>query len=122
MLWRGRQGSGNVEDRRGIGGPVAVGGGIIGVIALIYNLLTGGDVDPSQLPVPVGGGSSRQKSAEEKARQDTLAEFSKVLLKETEDVWQQILPQQGGRNYEDPTLVLFSEAVRSACGNSSSAT
>ena len=123
MLWRGRQGSGNVEDRRGIGGPVAIGGGIIGVIALLFNLLTGGNVDPSQLPIPGGGGtSSRQLSPQEKARQDTLAQFSKVVLRETELVWQDVLPQQAGRNYQDPTLVLFSDAVQSACGNASSAT
>jgi uncharacterized protein len=121
MLWRGREGSGNVEDRRGIGGPVAVGGGIIGVIALLFNLLTGGDVDPSQLPGVNGGGTSRQLSPAEQARQDTLAEFSKVVLRETEVVWQQILPQQAGQNYQDPTLVLFSGAVQSACGNASSA-
>jgi predicted metalloprotease len=52
MRWMGRQGSGNVEDRRGIGGPVAVGGGIIGVIALLVNFLLGGNVDPSQIGLP----------------------------------------------------------------------
>jgi predicted metalloprotease len=104
-----------------MGGPIAVGGGIIGVIALLFNLLTGGDVDPSQLPIP-GGGSSRQMSAEEKARQDTLAEFSKVVLRETELVWQDILPKQTNQQYQDPTLVLFSDAVQSACGNASAAT
>lgn len=123
MRWQGRQGSGNVEDRRGIGGPIAVGGGIIGVIALIFNLLTGGDVDPSQLPIPGSGtGSSRQMSAEEKARQDTLAEFSKVVLRETELVWQDQLSKQVGQQYQDPTLVLFTDAVQSACGNASAAT
>ena len=35
MLWQGRRGSSNVDDRRGIGGPVAIGGGIIGVITTI---------------------------------------------------------------------------------------
>ena len=49
MLWQGRRQSSNVEDRRGIGaGGLAVGGGVIGVIALIINLLMGGD--PSQIP------------------------------------------------------------------------
>src|SRR5687768_1651179 len=122
MRWQGRQGSGNVEDRRGIGGPIAVGGGIIGVIALLFNLLTGGEVDTSQLPLPGGGGTSRQMSAEEKARQDTLAEFSKVVLRETELVWQDQLSRQAGQQYQDPTLVLFTDAVQSACGNASAAT
>ncbi|RYF83298.1 MAG: metalloprotease [Chitinophagaceae bacterium] len=122
MLWRGREGSGNVEDRRGLGGGgIAVGGGLIGIVVLLFNLLSGGNVDPSQLQVP-GGGSSRQVTAEEQARQDTLAQFSKVVLRETELVWQQQLPKQTNVQYEDPTLVLFTDAVQSACGNASSAT
>jgi uncharacterized protein len=122
MLWRGREGSGNVEDRRGIGGGgLAIGGGLIGAIVLIFNLLSGGNIDPSQIP-GVGGGNSRQLTAEEKARQDELAEFSKVVLRETELVWDQYLPQQTGTAYRQPTLVLFTDAVQSACGNASSAT
>ena len=124
MLWKGRQGSGNVEDRRGLGGGgLAVGGGLIGAIVLIFNLLSGGNVDPSQIPgVGSGGGGGRQLTAQEKARQDELAEFSRVVLRETEVVWQQYLPEQTGKAYQEPTLVLFTDAVQSACGNASSAT
>lgn len=119
MRWRGRPESRNVEDRRGRGGPIAVGGGIVGVIVvLLFNFLSGGEIDTSQLQVPGGG---RELSAEERAEQDTLAKFSKVVLRETELVWQEILPQQTNTNYQDPTLVLFSGAVQSACGNASSA-
>ena len=57
MLWQGRRESGNVEDRRGIGGPVAVGGGIIGVIVLVLNFLLGGNGDTSQIPLPGAGGA-----------------------------------------------------------------
>ena len=51
MQWRGRRGSSNVDDRRGIsGGGIAAGGGIAGVIIyLIYTFLSGGNVDPSQM-------------------------------------------------------------------------
>lgn len=123
MRWQGGQESGNVEDRRGIGGGgIAVGGGIIGVIVLLFNLLSGGSVDPSQVQLPGGGGGGRSLSAEEQAQQDQLAKFSKVTLKYTEDVWNQVLPQQTNRQYEEPTLVLFTDAVQSACGNASSAT
>ncbi|NTS42489.1 neutral zinc metallopeptidase [Flavisolibacter sp. BT320] len=120
MLWRGREGSGNVEDRRGIGGGgIAVGGGLIGVIVLLFNLFTGGDIDPSQLPI--GGGQSRQMSAEEKAAQDELAQFSSVVLRDAEVIWNRILPEQAGVQYQEPRLVLFTDAVQSACGNASSA-
>jgi uncharacterized protein len=118
----GREGSGNVEDRRGIGGGgIAVGGGIIGVIVLLFNLFTGGNVDPSQLPIG-NGQQSRQLSPEQKAEQDKLAQFSSVVLRETETVWQKVLPEQANINYQDPKLVLFTDAVQSACGNASSAT
>ena len=120
MLWQGRQGSSNVEDRRGIsGGGLAVGGGIIGVIVLLINFFLGGG-DPSTLPQTIPGGEGRQLSAEEKAADDERAQFVSVVLKETEDVWNNLF-QNMGKNYEEPTLVLFRDAVQSACGGASSA-
>src|SRR5215213_4060842 len=119
MLWQGRRGSSNVEDRRGMsGGQVAVGGGILGVIALVLNFLLGGDGAqlPQQLPnqnVPL--------STEEQAADDQRAEFVKVVLAETEDVWNNLF-QQSGKNYAEPTLVLFRDGTQSACGSASSAT
>lgn len=123
MQWRGGRQSGNVEDRRGMGAPIAVGGGIIGVIALLFNLLTGGNVDTSQLPLPGGGGqsSSQPASPQEQAEQDELAQFAKVTLGYTEDVWRTLLPQQTGTQYQDPTLVIFSGSVQSGCGGASAA-
>ena len=41
MRWRGRQQSGNVEDRRGMGGKLALGGGAGGLIIVIISLLLG---------------------------------------------------------------------------------
>lgn len=116
MLWRGRQGSDNVEDRRGVsGGGMAVGGGIGGVIILVLYLLLGGD--PSQAPqVMPGQQQSRELSTEEKAAEDTLAEFVRVVLKDTEDVWYELM-----QGYQAPRLVLFRNSVQSACGSASSA-
>ena len=116
MRWRGRQGSGNVQDRRGMAGPMAVGGGIIGVIVLLINVFLGGDVDISQLQAP----QARELSPEEKAAEDEMAQFVSVVLKETEDVWNEQFAR-AGRDYAEPTLVLFSGAVQSACGSASSA-
>lgn len=118
MRWQGRRQSGNVEDRRGMGGPIAVGGGILGVIVLIINLLSGGEVDTSQLPLP---GQNKPLREEQRAAQERQAEFVKVVLAETEDVWQQLF-QQAGSTYREPTLVLFSGATQSGCGYASSAT
>jgi predicted metalloprotease len=119
MLWQGRRGSSNVEDRRGVsGGQVAVGGGILGVIALVINFLLGGDGSqlPQQLP-----NQNTPLSAEEQAADDQRAQFVKVVLAETEDVWNTLF-QQSGKNYAEPTLVLFSGGTQSACGSASSAT
>lgn len=118
MRWQGRQGSSNVDDRRGIsGGGIAVGGGILGIIALVVNfLLSDGDV--SQLPLP---GQNQQLSETEQAAQDSQARFVSVVLKDTEDVWNDIFSKMG-RDYQEPRLELFSGATQSACGNASSAT
>jgi predicted metalloprotease len=119
MRWQGRRESTNVEDRRGVsGGQVAVGGGIIGVIALVLNFLLGGDVSqiPQQLP-----NQNTTVSAEEQAADDQRAQFVKVVLAETEDVWNTLF-QQAGKNYVEPTLTLFSGATQSACGSASAAT
>ena len=118
MRWLGRQGSGNVLDRRGMGGPVAIGGGLIGVVVLLVNYLMGGNVDLSQL-VPTD--QQRPLNTEEKARQDELAQFTSVVLKETENVWHTVFAA-AGREYTEPKLVLFSGTVSSACGTTGSAT
>jgi predicted metalloprotease len=123
MLWRGRRGSTNVDDRRGIsGGGIAAGGGVIGlIIYLIYSFMGGGGggVDPSQMPGLVPG-TSTEMSAEEKAADDERAEFVKVVLADTEDVWNKLFAESG-EDYPEPTLVLFRDAVASACGQASAA-
>ena len=123
MQWRGRRGSSNVDDRRGSsGGGIAAGGGIAGVIIyLIYTFLSGGNVDPSQIP-QIGEPSTQSAplSAEEKAADDERAEFVKVVLADTEDIWNKIYADQG-QSYSEPTLVLFRDYVQSGCGNASAA-
>ena len=117
MLWRGRDESSNVDDRRGIsGGGLAVGGGIGGIIIAVIYVLLGGN--PSNLPQQssAGVGSQQEMTAEQKASDDTLATFTKVTLRETEIIWHKLLP-----NYTEPTLVLFRDGVKSGCGGASSA-
>jgi len=122
MLWRGRRGSSNVDDRRGIsGGGVAAGGGVIGVIIyLLYTFLGGGGGDSSTIPSILPGNTTEEMTAEEKAADDERAEFVKVVLADTEDVWNKLFAGQG-KDYPEPTLVLFRDGVQSACGNASAA-
>jgi predicted metalloprotease len=122
MLWKGQRQSDNVEDRRGMsGGGMAIGGGLGGIVLLVIALLLGADprqlleqsrgVDPS-----TGTTTSRPINPQE----DELKQFSATVLASTEDVWTDIFRQQG-RAYSKPTLVLFTEAVRSACGEAGAA-
>ncbi len=122
MRWRTGRRSSNIEDRRG--SPMRVGafkggiGTIVVVLALGYFL----GVDPSillQLTQGLGPeetGAPYQPTAEEQEQ----ADFVSVVLADTEDTWHAIF-QQAGRVYEEPGLVLFSGAVRSACGMASAA-
>jgi len=122
MQWLGRRGSSNVEDRRGLsGGGIATGGGIIGVIIyLIYSFIGGGNGDTSQLPPLSPQGQQTELTPEEKKADDERAQFVSVVLKETEDVWNKIFADEG-KKYTEPVLVLYRDAVSSACGNASSA-
>ena len=119
MKWIGERESTNVDDRRGLSGRgIAVGGGIGTVIIyLIYSLLTGNSIDPSQIQPSA---QSAPMTAEQQAADEERAKFVKVVLAQTEDVWQQIFTENG-QQYQDPTLVLFRDAVASECGNASSA-
>lgn len=123
MDWKGRRESSNVEDRRGIsGGGVAMGGGIIGVLFILAQFfLGGGDINDLQQLIPQPGMTQQGMSQEELAAQEDEAEFVKVVLADTEDVWNQIFRQMG-RQYVEPTLVLFNGSTMSACGGASAAT
>lgn len=115
MRWRGRAGSGNVSDRRGMGGKLALGGGVGGIIVLLISLLLGNNpLETINLNTP----SATNTSAEE----DERAKFVSVVLKDTEDVWNKLFPEETGRDYQEPTLVLFSGSDRSGCGFASAAT
>jgi predicted metalloprotease len=122
MRWIGGRESSNVDDRRGFSaGGIAAGGGIIGVIVIVLRLLLGGGgTDDGSIPQIQLPGQTQQMTPEEQAADDERAKFVKVVLGYTEDVWGQLFAQQG-RQYQEPKLVLFRNAVQSACGNASSA-
>lgn len=122
MRWMGRRESANVEDRRGMstGGMVA-GGGIGSLVLLVIAMLLG--VDPSALLQ--GGPEPGSQPAERRATnpsEDQLSQFSRVVLADTEDVWNDLFRSQLKKEYREPTLVLFSGGSRSGCGTASSAT
>ncbi|MBN2091650.1 neutral zinc metallopeptidase [candidate division KSB1 bacterium] len=120
MRWLGRRESSNVEDRRGGGTSRKVVGGGVGTIfiVLIVYLLGG---DPSSFLNMQGGEQSSVGTYQGSEQEEQLAKFVAVVLGDTEDVWNQLF-QQAGMTYREPKLVLYSEAVQSACGFSSAAT
>ena len=121
MRWQGRGGSGNIEDRRGMGGGGMAAGGGIGavVIGIIYFLMTGdpSGVIPQQQP---GGGEQGPASPAQTAENDTLAAFVSTVLRDTEITWGELF-RQSGEAYQEPRLVLFEGAVQSACGGATTA-
>jgi len=119
MRWMGRRQSGNVEDRRRFSGTVA-GGGIVGLITIVIALFLG--VDPSALLTgSLDPGSASGIPRETAAVQDQQEQFTAVVLADTEDVWNRLFQQQFGKDYAEPTLVLFSQATQSGCGFASAA-
>lgn len=121
MKWQGRKTSSNVEDRRGKGGGKAiagVGGGLGLIIVIIITLLGG---NPEDLMGNLGTTDQQSSSVpyEETTEEKELAEFVSVVLADTEIVWAEIF-KENGMTYSNPTLVLYSGSVDSACGTAGS--
>jgi predicted metalloprotease len=122
MLWKDGRESENVEDRRGKGLKVGAGIGVFGIVIAIIVTLLGGDPRPvlqalsgSGEPATAGAPSAQSRPTDDTGR------FLSVVLGMTEDVWSKIF-SASRKQYRPPTLVLFTDAVRSACGLSSAAT
>ena len=151
MKWRGRQQSSNIEDRRGQGGglgglggnPFGRGGGgiriptggrgsrggigsLIGIVVVLgiiwvatgtnpIDILTGGSGTSSS---PPASSSSQLPTTGEQAE---LRDFVGVVVKETEDLWGEVFAASN-EDYPEPTVVLFSNAVNTACGAADSTT
>jgi predicted metalloprotease len=124
MRWEGQRESENVEDRRGLG-PARIGGGLgIGGIVLVLAVSYFTGVNPLTLLQLMSGIQNTTEPPIESVPtgpvKDEIGRFASVVLADTEATWQQLLPTVG-RPYENPRLVLFTGAVHSACGSTSSA-
>ncbi len=133
MRWKGREQSDNVIDNRGRKATTAVagGGGLLAIIiAVVITLMSGGDGGDA---LRVAAEKMQQQAASqamqggaegavvEDAAERELVEFVGVVLRDTETVWERLLPQAVGKSYEKPKLELFRGSVNSACGQASAA-
>lgn len=124
MRWEGRRESENVEDRRGLGGPMIVGGGLTTLVIVLIAAFLG--VDPRPLIQQVNqvnqqAGPAPRGAAPANPAEDTLKRFVGVVLADTEDVWSELFRTKLRQNYKKPKLVLFQGQVQSACGFASAA-
>lgn len=87
-----------------------VGGGLVGLVILIVSMFLG--VDPGSV---IDTGTDSAVNAGNVPADDTTKEFVSTVLAYTEDTWSEIF-QRSGQRYQEPTLVLFTGAVDSACG------
>ena len=139
MRWKGRRKSSNVEDRRGQSAGIGGGSGsgllsfipmlvrsktgrymlLIGVVVFFGSRMLGIDL----LPLLLGGGGATTTTGtphELSAADKEMGDFVVTVLADTEDTWKAIFQQQGS-TYREPTLVLFTSRVNSACGMASAA-
>lgn len=122
MKWRNRRVSNNIEDRRSQGkASSSPKTGKIGVILVTLAAMYFG-VDPNiilSLMDGMNGQTTRNtptSNYQPTPEQQQLAQFTGVVLADTEDTWHTLF-QQLGKHYQEPKLVLFTDSVQSACGH-----
>ena len=121
-----------VSDRRGMGGPIAVGGGGLGIVGLLVfvliSVLGGGNgVDTTQLVPqdgPVQGEGGGTGDLEQRCNTDgAIDRFDDCYLvkvyNEINEVWTDEFARAGER-YEQPGLTFFTQGVQTGCGTASS--
>ena len=136
MKWQDLRRSSNVEDRRGQrraglgGGKLPLGGGLGLIVMLILAFVLGGPELVLNLLSGAGGGLQDSttytdrptgSAGSDSTQPDPGKDFISAVLGSTEDVWTALF-RQGGASYRPPSIVLFTDAVQSGCGQASSAT
>ena len=118
MRWSSGRRSSNIEDRRGMRVSRKAAGGGIGIVVVVLIAMYFG-IDPTmilnQQGPPSVDTSTYSISNSDSSENQQLVDFVSVVLGDTEDTWHELFRQMN-KTYTEPTLVLFSGAVESACG------
>lgn len=124
MKWQGRRQSDNVEDRRGMstGGKAIAGGGALGLIILLLNMFGGetGQTIGNLLEQTQQQSTEQTQGRPLTEEEKQIGKFVSTVFADTEDVFGQIMTQNN-INYRKPKMVLFTDAVETACGSASAA-
>ena len=129
MRWQRGASDADIEDRRGSsvrgsrglpgGGGLRLGLGgliIIGILSLVFKqnffALLGDLPAGTTMSTSAPTGAAVTASPEEAERY----EFVKFVVNDVQDTWATVLPREANVQYPRSTLVLFRDAVRSACG------
>lgn len=132
MNLKGREGSRNIDDRRGRRGGMSSGRKTVGgiglgtiIIAIIVMLLGGNPMEYlgsnsgiATAPAP----APRTAPATNLEEDDIRFQIVSKTLRDNEKIWGAIFPRAYGRSYEEPVLVVFEGQTSSGCGFASAAT
>jgi predicted metalloprotease len=125
MRWRDSKESQNIEDYRGRSTGGGGGGGfaklgIGGIVALLAGWYFG--IDPRVIMGLMSGSGAPQteQPVAPGAPTDEGGQFVAHVLGDTEETWTAVFAQ-AGREYEKPTLAIFSEGINTGCGSATAA-
>ncbi|MCI5971730.1 MAG: zinc metallopeptidase [Anaerococcus sp.] len=113
MKWEDRRRSSNVN--RGSKAPIAVGGGIGGIVIMLLLYFLG--VDPSVVTNDNQqvNQNTQIESSEVSKERETLEDFLSVILADTEDVWHEKFEEKGGI-YHEAQMTLYQDTTKTGCG------
>jgi predicted metalloprotease len=118
MRWQGGQRGGGIEDRRGMSGGAAAGGGIgVAVLALIGYFVFGIDPNTTQQVASQFGQAGEAQEGRQGTPEDQAGLFVDVVGRNINDVWAAKLP-----GYRPPaSIVLYTQGTQTGCGYGQSA-
>ena len=112
MRWEGGERGGGIEDRRGLGGGVAAGGGLVGlVIAAGLYYFAGVDPSTTQQVLSQFGAAGAQQQGAVGTPEDQAGLFVDVVGENVNDVWAEKL-----NGYRRPNVVIYTQGTQTGCG------